>query len=338
MAGCVDANVRIDSPRVLLIWLARLALTIALVILIATRLDFELFTQEIIAPQWLPLIGMALAGVGFIFLGGVKLWLLVRGLTPVRLGLFLLYFFLGGAIGSLAPALFGDVSIVALARRDGVPLRHMISTILVDRAITLSVIVWLFLPGALGLIWREFAWMFWALSGLSILGLGVGVWWFAQRAFAWQRFPRLAQFAQVFGEFARQQPRPVLANLLLTVARGILSGVSLQLVLLAVMPTSSEWFTTICLANSLSILNLLPITLGGAGIYEGGGMVLFEIAGLPREQVFAALVYQRLYILASSVLIIAVAFGLLAYVKRIGWTLIEPAPGEMSNGENTHVR
>jgi len=75
------------------------------------------------SPRWLPLLGMAGCGIIFIFLGGFKMWLLLSIFVPVRLSVFTWYFFLTVSIGSLIPAIFGDLSLIGLLRRDGIPVK-----------------------------------------------------------------------------------------------------------------------------------------------------------------------------------------------------------------------
>jgi len=58
------------------------------------------------------------------------------------------------------------------------------------------------------------------------------------------------------------------------------------------------------------------VTLSGLGIYEGGGLVLFEALGLNREQVLAGLFYQRVYIIIWSLLTAAI-WGVVIAVKRL---------------------
>jgi uncharacterized membrane protein YbhN (UPF0104 family) len=82
---------------------------------------------------------------------------------------------------------------------------------------------------------------------------------------------------------------------------------------------------TTCISNTMSVIGLLPITLAGLGVYEGTGVVIFEQLGLNRERVFAGLVYQRAYIIVSSLVIAAVSLILFAFKRRAGWTLVQGA-------------
>ena len=68
--------------------------------------------------------------------------------------------------------------------------------------------------------------------------------------------------------------------------------------------------------NSISLLNLLPVSLAGLGVYEGGGVMLFSRLGFDPERVFAALIYQRVYIIIYSLVMLASTYLLAIWQQQ----------------------
>ena len=101
----------------------------------------------------------------------------------------------------------------------------------------------------------------------------------------------------------RSDPWHLLGNTILTLLRCVTAGVVVQLALWA----AGEWqpfLPVLYTTNAIAVLNLLPVSFAGLGIYEGGGVVILSQLGFDRERVFTALVYQRLYIILYSLLIL----------------------------------
>ena len=65
------------------------------------------------------------------------------------------------------------------------------------------------------------------------------------------------------------------------------------------------------ITNSLSLLIYLPISVSGVGVYEGGAVAAFSYLGLSSERVLAAFVFQRLYMIGSSLVFLALSRVLL---------------------------
>lgn len=303
-------------------WILRLGLTVAILVWVFWHLDLDSFKQVVVSPHWIPLLGMALTGLLFILAGGVKLWLLVRVFAPIRLPLFVAYYFVTGSVGSLIPSWLGDASMVALLRSEDIPIRQGLSAVAVDRAITLAIYAFVFTPCTATILWN-IDYVFWlALAFAVAIGGIVLVRLSTRLRLTWiiRRWPQLSQIWDVLSELLKKHPLNLIGNIFVTLIRCLLSGISVQWALLAAGQVG-ELFPTTCIANSLSIISLLPIALGGVGVYEGSGLVLFKAIGLNSEAVFAALVYQRIWIILSSAFIVIAALILFPLKQRAGWSL-----------------
>jgi uncharacterized membrane protein YbhN (UPF0104 family) len=294
----------------------RFAVSVVLLLWIFKSVDLGIFEEVVVSPKILPIIAMIGFSLFYVYLGGLKLWVLFRGFSPISLRLFTGYFFLAGSVGSLAPAIFGDFTMVGLARRNLIPVHTSVSAILVDRFITMVIALFIFTPFTLICVLPVKPLFIAALMALLALLLGCLI--LAAVRFApslFDRFSATKMFWESFTLYFRGDRKDLYANILIGGFRGIISGLTLIFALMAA-GVSPPFFSTICITNSLSILTHIPVTLSGLGIYEGGGLVIFEALGLNREQVLAGLFYQRVYIIIWSLLTAAI-WGAVVAVKRL---------------------
>jgi len=295
----------------------RLAVSLALIFLIFKSIDLRVFTEVVVSPNLLPVFAMVIFSIFFVFLGGLKLWILFRGFSPIKLWLFTGYYFLAGSVGSLAPAIFGDVTLIGLAKRSQIPFHKSISAILMDRFITMVIALFIFTPFTLVFVLPVEPGFIFLLTAATFV-LSVGFVWISLR-FAPSLFGKLAvtkRFWESFSLFFSQYRSNLYINFLISGLRAIVSGITLILALMAAN-LSPPFFATICISNSLSILTHIPVSLSGLGLFEGGGLILFEAIGLNREQVLAGLLYHRVYIIIWAVLT-SLVLTLLFAVKKTG--------------------
>lgn len=294
----------------------RFAVSVVLLLWIFKSVDLGIFADVVVSPNILPIIAMIGFSLFYVYLGALKLWVLFRGFSPISLRLFTGYFFLAGSVGSLAPAIFGDFTMVGLARRNLIPVHTSVSAILMDRFITMVIALFIFTPFTLICVLPVKPLFIAAVMAILALLLGCLIWAvvrFAPSLF--DKFSATKMFWQSFTLYFRGDRKDLYTNILIGGFRGIISGLTLIFALMAAS-VSPPFFSTICITNSLSILTHIPVTLSGLGIYEGGGLVLFEALGLNREQVLAGLFYQRVYIIIWSLLTAAI-WGVVIAVKRL---------------------
>jgi uncharacterized membrane protein YbhN (UPF0104 family) len=293
----------------------RFAVSVALLLWIFKSIDLGIFADVVVSPQIFPIIAMIGFSLFYVFLGGLKLWVLFRSFSPITLRLFTGYFFLAGSVGSIAPAIFGDFTLIGLARRSLIPVHKSISAILMDRFITIVIAMFIFTPFTLIFVLPVKPVSIMVLMAILALLFGCLIWSFIRFApLLFDKFSVTKKFWESFSIYFKGDRRNLYANALLSGFRGIVSGIALIFALMAAN-VSPPFFSAICITNSLSILTHIPVSLSGLGIYEGGGLILFESLGLIREQVLAGLFYQRLYIVVWS-LATAAVWGVVIAIKR----------------------
>jgi len=296
----------------------RFAVSIALLFWIFKSVDLSIFKEVIVSPNVIPIVAMIGSSLVFLFLGAVKLWILFRSFSPINLRLFTGYFFLAGSVGSLAPAIFGDFTLIGLAKDSQIPVHKSVSAILVDRFITMVIALFIFTPFTLIFILPVKP-VFILVLMLTLLALLGCVMWISRRIapFLFAKFLVTKRFWESFSMYFKGDRTKLYANIFISIVRGIVSGVTLIFALMAAN-VSPPFIPTICISNSLSILTHIPVSLSGLGVFEGSGLILFETLGLNKEQVLAGLLYHRIYIICWAILTSVVLTLLFAIRKYSG--------------------
>lgn len=294
----------------------RFTVSIALVVWIFRSIDWEIFKDIIISPKLYLVAPFIIFSLFFVFLGGLKLWVLLRTLHPMKLWRFSAYYFLTSSVGSLIPSIFGDFTFMALMKKNQIDYHKSFSIIVLDRLITLLIAVFIFTPFTLIFVLPVSPIKIWIITA-TVLAITLVAMWLISLLLPniFQRFSATRQFWGVTTVFFHEERSNLWRNFLIGLFRGVISGVTLFFALMTVnlMP---NLFSTICIANSLSVITYVPISISGLGLYEGGGLILFEQIGLQREMVLAGLLYQRAYIIVWSLATILIIGTVIILLRR----------------------
>lgn len=300
----------------------RAAVGALLILLILSQLNLGDLRRIIIAPRWLPLLGMVAAAQVSIVLGSVNVWILLSVIGRARLFTVWRYCVVAAALGNVTPASLGNFSLIGFLRRDGLPVHRGLAVMLVDRGITLALCAFIFVPLTLGLVLSERQWLWLGatcaagLVGLLLLnGIASVRRWLLVRVVR-PLLPQAEGFLRTTSGLLRLHPLALLANVALTLLRSVVSGVVVSLALLAA-GARAELAPAVVITNSLSLLNYIPISISGLGAYEGGAVALFTRLGLDGERVFAAFVFLRLYTVAYSLIALSL-FRILVRRDQVG--------------------
>jgi uncharacterized membrane protein YbhN (UPF0104 family) len=295
----------------------RLTVSIALVVWIFRSIDWGIFKDIIISPKLYPLVPFIIFSLFFVFLGSLKLWMLLRTLHPMGLWRFSAYYFLASSIGSLIPSIFGDFTLAALMKKNQIDYHKSFSIIILDRLITLLTAVFIFTPFTLIFVLPVSPIMVWTITAAALAITLLAMWILASfLPTIFQRFSATRRFWEATTVFFHEERSSLWGNVLIGLFRGVISGVTLFFALM-VANLTPDLFLTVCIANSLAVVTHIPISISGLGLYEGGGLILFEHIGLQREMVLAGLLYQRAYILVWSLATIII-LGFVIFLRRHG--------------------
>jgi len=288
---------------------ARVVILGAIVWWIVAHLDLGEALRLLAAANPFYILLMIIASLIFGCLGGLKVWTLLRALSDISLRRTIPFFFVASSIGTFTPASLGDFSLAAFLQREQVPAHDGLAVVLIDRFVTFSLYVLLFLPLTLMVYLNHPAWLwlpvlyFCVGVGLMLLNTSARVRAFVRTRLALRYIPRAYDFLRTCSRLTRMYPFALLANVGVGMVRCLAAGMVVWLALTAVGATA-PFVGVVSVTNALSVINLLPVSFGGLGVYEGGGVLLFEALGLNPVAALAALVLQRAYVLVSSTIIL----------------------------------
>ncbi|MBF0285716.1 MAG: flippase-like domain-containing protein [Magnetococcales bacterium] len=254
--------------------------------------------------------GLTVGAAYLLFLGSFpisagKMTLALNPLRRIPFFTLLAVVALSFAASVVTPGVLGTflVSGYLLGRKPGL-LRRLMAALAIEKLITLGVALTLALGGLLALpgvaerlsfrnpTGREALWVL-ALAGAAALG---GV-------FAWRRLriPALNLWREVRDAYAlhpRILPGTALCALLL-----FMTNSGIWWALLAAFHVPTPYTTLLFLVPMFSILAAIPLLVMGLGVVDGAALVLLALYGVPAEVVAGILLVQRLYMLATGVLI-----------------------------------
>ncbi|TRZ74787.1 MAG: UPF0104 family protein [Deltaproteobacteria bacterium] len=291
-----------STAKKIILFVLRLTIGVAIILWIFKSVDPGIFKTVAVSPRLIPMVAMVVCSLLFVFLGGFKLWILLRVFSPINLWMFTGYFFLAGSIGSLAPAILGDFTLIGLAKRSKIPVHESVSALLMDRFVTMVIALFVFTPFTLMLFLPLHPLYMLLFSVISLLLAGGLAWLFLLAApILFDKLAITKRFWESFSLYMTRYRVSLFQNILISGVRGIVSGLTLIFALMAAK-LSPPLIATICISNSLSILTHIPVSLSGLGLFEGSGLVLFVEIGLNKEQVLAGLFYHRAYIILWAVM------------------------------------
>jgi uncharacterized membrane protein YbhN (UPF0104 family) len=293
----------------------RFTVSIALVVWIFQSIDWGIFKDIIISPKLYLLAPFVIFSLFFVFLGGLKLWILLRSFHPMGLWRFSAYYFLTSSVGSLIPSIFGDFTLAALMKKNQIDYHKSFSIIILDRLITLLIAVFIFTPFTLVFVLPVSPVTVWTITAAALAITLLAIWLFASfLPNIFQRFSATRLFWETTTVFFRKDRSSLWGNVLIGLFRGVISGVTIVLALM-IANLTPNLFSTVCIANSLAVVTHIPISISGLGLYEGSGLILFERVGLQREMVLAGLLYQRAYIIVCALATILIT-GTVIMLRR----------------------
>jgi uncharacterized membrane protein YbhN (UPF0104 family) len=271
------------------------------------------------------LVGLALlVVVGTTLLGAFNAWQLGGLHGRVPLPRFIAAFWSAWAVGLVLPGQVGDlVWLTALLRRFGIPVSQAAGRLGVDKLIALLV--------ALGAV----AALPWATSDARMLPLAAGAavaiaallgavaaapavaGWIGARLDVQARWRRLlSDTLEEAGDVVRRTPGRAALDLLLSLGKFALTGVSYWLVFAALGEATLPLWPVAVIAASAGLVAYIPISFNGVGTVEFTGVLLFSTLGIPAPVVASAYLLLRAVNLAVAWIPVAVLLPVLARAQR----------------------
>ncbi|MBZ0110914.1 MAG: flippase-like domain-containing protein [Thermoanaerobaculia bacterium] len=239
---------------------------------------------------------------------GLRIWHILRVGTGRRLPILSVvgWHFVALNLGVLTPAGLGDFSLAYFLRRHGIDVAEGLATVLIDRLLNLVVLTLLAGVGVLlyleGQDSVEAALWMTAIGMLLTLAISYLVLIYFQRL-SEQRSWRIASAFSLARKFGTEHPGAVLLNLGGAILQTLIF--TLQLWLSFRMVGATVGFGPVLWLGGLGrMINLLPVTLNGIGIYEGAMVYLFGLLDVGAATTLSAVLFPRLvsWLMAGLVL------------------------------------
>lgn len=256
-------------------------------------------------------VGQAKPGWLFVFcaaiivstlLGALNMYLLFPPQSrAVSFSKFLSIYWFSWALALVVPGQVADVaSISLLLRRQGVDIRESVGLLLIDKILSLIVILcyasiglWIVresLPESTWNLHRGLWALLWvALGGVFLIAVFYSV----------ERLRRLRVTQFVSGVFKSaidtcvRYPRAVLRNLIITVVKVTLNGFAFYAVFQAIEANMLSFFAIAGLAMASALVAYLPLSFNGLGTVELTGVLLFSLLGVSAPVTISAFLILR---------------------------------------------
>lgn len=291
---------------------------LGLLVLLIWHYDPRLIFQKMstMSPPWVLLAGACILGSGL--LGAVNVFLFVGRDRKLALADFLPLYWVSWAVGLIAPGQVGDLaSIGFLLRRHSLSLAKVLGRAVLDKAISLFVMLGFAIAGLVIFVHDLTATLDWLLWFAMFISLG-GTVVYLTRA-RWEEIfdaskpgpiGALARMMTELVQTMRQAPTRVLFNVGLTVTKLIVTGTAYWAMFYALGETDLPMLRVIVLATMAGLIAYLPISINGLGTVEAAGLFLFGQVGIGATTVISAYIGLR-------VLVLGIACG-----PALGWWVL----------------
>ncbi|NIM06084.1 MAG: hypothetical protein GTO55_07270 [Armatimonadetes bacterium] len=291
------------------LWLIlRVVISAALLIILVRRAGADqILRVSTQVPLWLILLFIVMQ-IALPFINGLGLVVLLRAIADVRTSTTLRFAFLSRAAGLLAPAQVGELAIVPLLSRAGVPLGQAAAVAVAYKVVTVGTIGLLAVGGLLRLLGPV-----WALRAAGLLAALVIILVITLAAHRpRQALARLvlrrhaaafSGFATTLRAYAGPHHRYTLIGSLTALA-SLLPGALLAYLFFSHFQVPVRFLDMLLVLAILRLVGAFPITFGGIGLRQYVAVLLYEVLLIPGElaatQVLLLLVAN--YLIAMGVL------------------------------------
>lgn len=254
-----------------------------------------------IQPIWI----LATSGVIVLatLLGAANLYLLFGDNGNLKFGEFLPLYWTSWAVGLVVPGQVGDLaSITTLLHRRGHVWQVVLSRSLLDKLISSVVLLGIALIGIAK--WMAVDVLAWFFLALLLSGIAA-VYFVIQFRELWKHSTRLvaralrfldAQVQQVW-EFCYRFPQRVAINMVLTMVKTGLIGMSYWTVFRALGYADIPLLQVIPLVAASSLVAYLPVSFNGIGTVEVAGLILFSSLKIADSAVLTAYLLLRVNVM-----------------------------------------
>ncbi|MEM8995310.1 MAG: lysylphosphatidylglycerol synthase transmembrane domain-containing protein [Acidobacteriota bacterium] len=298
----------VDKSKARLAFLLRLAATVALVAALFRLVDGRAFLAALVGADLRFLLGIVLLRPALYGVRAWRFWHLADAACerPLPRGPAMWWHFVSLNLGTFTPAGLGEVSLVYFMRRRGHGAGPTVVAMVLDKVITLAMVSAMGLVGAVLYLGLDRAW----LAAAALLGLGLlaasepvrrGL--RRLRPSGDGKVARAVDALDPIFAFARRHPLALLVNIGAAAVQSLIFTAQIWLGF-RMLGHVVDFMGIFWLSGVGRLANMLPVTLGGLGVYEGSMVLLFGRLGAQAEAALAAVLLPRTltWIVAGAVI------------------------------------
>lgn len=256
--------------------------SMALLIFIVNKIGLNtiLTTFKSIKIAYLPIIGSLY--ILTLILSGINLWILLRPVAKsIPLFRVITYSMVSWAVGLFTPGKLGEFSVVYLLNKDGLETGKGIAVALVGKFVTLSTLIICSGIGMFILFGTKYTIHF----SVALASLFIGVYLLifcigksnARKPITW-----LINCQSSLQDYFKNNKWLLVANFILTIVKWCITGLAFCVVFIS-FGSSANLVLIIIISMTITIINIIPITLHGLGLKEIAAVYLYGMIGVPGE-------------------------------------------------------
>ncbi|MEM1182308.1 MAG: lysylphosphatidylglycerol synthase transmembrane domain-containing protein [Acidobacteriota bacterium] len=275
----------------------RFAATVGLVWILFRIVDARAFLEALRGADLRYLVGILLLRPALYFVRAWRFWHLVEAASdrPVSPRIAMLWHFISLNLGTFTPAGLGEVSLVYFMRQRGFGAGPTVVAMVLDKVITLAMVSAMGAVGAVLYLGLDPLWLApGVLGALVLLAASEPV----RRGLRRLRpegdgsLSRAIDAVDPIFTFARRHPLALALNVGAAAVQSLIFTAQIWLGF-RMLGSVVDFFGIFWLSGVGRLVNMLPVTLGGLGVYEGSMVLLFQSLGASAEASLAAVLVPR---------------------------------------------
>lgn len=303
--------------------ITKVIISLTLLIIIISFIGPKKLIDTISKINLIYLIPVILLYLSTFIVGAWNIDILLRGINKnIKFLKLVKYIIISWSLGLITPGKVGDFSIIYFLKKEKVKIGQGFAIILIDKAITVFVLLLFALLTAIILLTKKEAVL---IIGVMILTITIGLLILTKKIRSIIKNKILREYSKKFKGFyktieliRKNNKKEITYNFILTIFKWFLSSIDVMLIFLALGSKANIFMITI-ISASLTILNLIPITFHGIGLKEGTGIYLYGLIGIPGEIVITSYITFNILAYGLAAIALYLLAGEIEKTKKISY-------------------
>jgi uncharacterized membrane protein YbhN (UPF0104 family) len=240
-------------------------------------------------------------------LGGIKLWIVLKALRKqIPVSKTLIYSILSWSAGLFTPGKVGEVSLIYFLKQQGIETGTGTGVLLIDKSLTLSTLIACSGVGMFLLFHVKSILLFLLILAAALGTIYILTFW-AERITPLRLRAWLANLRASLQTIFHGNTILLLFAFIVAIFKWCITGIAFYIVFLSLGCSCNILFVMI-ISMTITIINIIPITLHGLGLKEMAAVHFYSLIQIPKEAAVASSLFFSLLAYASALTII-IFFG-----------------------------